>query len=58
MFGLFGKKNPLQKLEKQHKKVLEEAFIRSKTDRSAGDALYAQAAEIEQQMEQLRQAES
>ncbi len=47
MLRLFKKKTELQKLEIEHKKVLEQAFKLSKTDRSASDALYAKAAEIE-----------
>ena len=53
MFGLFGKKSPLQKLEKEHKKVLEDAFTLSKTNRAESDKLYAKAAEIEKQIAAL-----
>jgi len=53
MFGLFGKKSPLEKLEKQHKKVLEDAFKLSKTNRSESHALYAKAAEIEKEIAAL-----
>ncbi len=50
MFGLFGKKSPLEKLQKQHKNVLEEAFKLSKINRSESDALYAQAALLEKEI--------
>ncbi len=53
MFGLFGKKSPLQKLEKQHKKILKEAFTLSKSKRAESDKLYAKAAEIEKQIASL-----
>ncbi|MFT5890747.1 MAG: hypothetical protein ACI9Y7_000840 [Dokdonia sp.] len=53
MFGLFGKKSPLEKLEKEHKKVLEDAFKLSKINRSESDTLYAKAAEIEKEIATL-----
>jgi len=53
MFGLFGKKSPLEKLEKEHKKVLEEAFTLSKSNRSESDKLYAKAADLEKQIAAL-----
>ncbi|WP_299769286.1 Lacal_2735 family protein [uncultured Dokdonia sp.] len=53
MFGLFGKKSPLEKLQKQHKKILEDAFKLSKSNRSESDALYAKAAEIEKEIAAL-----
>jgi hypothetical protein len=46
MFGLF-KSDPLSKLQKQHKELLEKAFVASKTNRKLSDELTAQAAEIE-----------
>jgi len=53
MFGLFGKKSPLEKLQQQHKKVLEDAFKLSKTNRSESDALYAKAAGLEKEIAAL-----
>lgn len=57
MAGLFSRKTPLQKLEAKHKKVLEDAFKTSQTNRSAGDTLYAQANEIEKEIEKLKAAQ-
>lgn len=53
MFGLFGKKSPLEKLQKEHKKVLKDAFNLSKSNRAESDKLYAKAAEIEKQIAAL-----
>ncbi len=50
MFGLFKKKSEVEKLQEKHKVVLEKAYKLSKTDRSASDTLYAQAAEIEKEI--------
>jgi len=38
MFGLFGKKSEKEKLQAEYKKLLEEAYNLSKTDRKASDA--------------------
>jgi hypothetical protein len=54
MFGLFKRKSPLEKLEDQHAKLLEEAFRLSKSDRSASDAKTAEAAELEKRIAALR----
>lgn len=53
MFGLFKKKSELDKLQEKHKDILEKAFKLSKTDRSASDALYAEAHEIEKKISAL-----
>ncbi len=53
MFGLFKKKSPLEKLEEQYKSVMKEAFDLSKVNRSAGDAKYAEADEIQKKIDQL-----
>ena len=50
MFGLFKKKSPVEKLQEEHKKVLEDAFKLSKSNRSESDKLYARAAEIEKEI--------
>ncbi len=54
MFGLFKKKSPVEKLEAKHKKLLEEAFVLAKTNRSASDAKQVEANEILDQIELLR----
>jgi polyhydroxyalkanoate synthesis regulator phasin len=51
--GLFST-DPVKKLEKQHKKLLEEAFQMSKIDRTKSDALTAKAAELEEQLLKLK----
>ncbi len=57
MAGLFSRKSPLEKLESKHKKILEDAFRTSQTNRAAGDTLYAQANEVEKEIEKLRAAQ-
>ena len=54
MFNLFKKKTKKEKLEIQYKKCLEEAFILSKTNRSASDSKVAEANEILKLMEQIK----
>lgn len=53
MFGLF-KKDPIAKLEKEHREALAKAFELSKVDRRKADELTARAAEIEREIEKLR----
>lgn len=43
MFGLFKKSSEKEKLQKKYKKLLEEAFTLSKTNRTASDAKTAEA---------------
>lgn len=51
MFGLFGDKRT--KLERRHKRLMEEAYRLSHTDRKAGDQKLAEAAEALKQIESL-----
>lgn len=53
MFGIFKSKTPAQKLEEQYKKLLEQSFLLSKTDRKAADAKMAEAEKIRIQLENL-----
>ena len=53
MFGLFKKTSPADKLRKEYQKLMEEAFILSKRDRTAADLKYAEADKIMQQIEAL-----
>lgn len=53
MFGLFGKKSEKEKLQKQYKAVLEEAYNLSKSDRKASDAKTEEANELLKQIEAL-----
>lgn len=51
--GLFSKKTPIQKLEKQHKQLLAEAFKISKINRSEGDKKYAEADAILREIDRI-----
>lgn len=50
MLGLFKKKSPIEKLQLEHKQLLEDAFKMSKTNRSESDKLYAKAADLEKKI--------
>ncbi|MEN1784962.1 MAG: Lacal_2735 family protein [Bacteroidota bacterium] len=54
MFGIFKKKSELEKLQDHYKKLMKEAFDLSKTNRSASDAKYAEADEIQKKIAQLQ----
>lgn len=56
MFGIFKKKSELERLQQQHAKLLEEAFVLSKSDRTAADRKTAQAAELDGRIAELRRA--
>lgn len=43
MFGLFGKKDPIKKLEKRYQILLKESFDLSKIDRIKSDQKQAEA---------------
>lgn len=53
MFGLFKKETAQQKLEKLYKKLLEESYQLSSTDRKASDAKAAEAEEIAKKLQEL-----
>ena len=53
MFGLFKKKSPADKLREEYKKLSQEAFDLSKTDRKAADLKTAAADKIMSQLEAL-----
>ena len=53
MFNLFRKKTEKEKLEKEYKKCLKEAFILSKTNRAASDSKTAEANEILKEIDKL-----
>ena len=61
MFGLFKKKDPIQKkidtLTEKYKKTTEEAFKLSRTDRKASDLKTAEAEDILKEIEDLRASE-
>ena len=54
MFGLSNKK---AKLEKKYKKLLEESYQLSKSNRMKGDQKLAEAEEVRKQLDELEQAE-
>ena len=54
MFGMF-KKDPVEKLRKEHARLLAEAYRLSTVDRARSDEMTAQAAEVEAQLVALTQ---
>ena len=54
MFSIFKKKNPIDQLSDQYKKLLKEAHGLSTVNRSLSDAKIAEAEEIAKQIEQLK----
>jgi len=54
MFNIFKKKNPIDKLEDKHQKLLEEAFKLSKINRSESDRKMAEAEVIMNQILDLQ----
>jgi len=57
MFGLF-KKDPVEKLRKEHADLLARAHKMSTVDRAKSDALVAQAAEVEAKLMALQSEQS
>ena len=53
MFGLF-KKDPTKSLQKKHDKLMEEAFLLSRTNRRLSDQKYAEADMVMVQIEALK----
>jgi len=54
MFGLFGKTSEIEKLQKKYKKVLEESYKLSHSDRAASDQKAFEANEILEKIEALK----
>ena len=54
MFGIFKKKSSLEKLQEKHAKLLQEAFMLSKSNRSASDAKMAEAELLDKEIIKLR----
>jgi len=54
MFSFFKKKSQKEVLQEQHRKLLEEAFKMSTINRSKSDELVAKAADIERQIDELK----
>lgn len=55
MFGLFKKTTPAEKLEKRYRALLEEAHRLSTSDRMASDRKRAEAEQVLQELDALRQ---
>ena len=55
MFGLFKKKTEVEKLQENYQKLMKEAFDLSKINRSESDSKYAEADEVQKQIEALTQ---
>ncbi len=58
MIKLFRKKTPLQKLEKQYDKLIQESYKMSTIDRAKSDTLAYEANEILELIEQLKKIEA
>jgi hypothetical protein len=54
MFSFFKRKSPLEELEMRYRKLLEESFKLSTTDRKASDMKRAEAEEVAMEIERLR----
>jgi hypothetical protein len=55
MLGLFKKKSETEKLEEKYKKLLKEAFELSRTNRTESDKKQAEAQELLDRIEALRE---
>ena len=53
MFGLFKSKSKKDKMLEQYKKLQEEAFKLSRSDRKASDLKYAEAQDLLNEIDQL-----
>ena len=54
MFGLFKKKSPVEKLQDQYKKLMEESYRLSTVDRKASDLKRAEADEVLKEIEAIQ----
>jgi hypothetical protein len=55
MFGLFKKKSKKEKLNEQYKKLMEESYRLSHSDRKASDLKRAEAEEILKEIDALEE---
>jgi hypothetical protein len=53
MFSIFKRKSKKEKLNEQYKKCLKDAFLLSKTNRSASDSKIAEANSILEEIEKI-----
>lgn len=54
MFGLFKKKSEKEKLEQQYRKLIDESYKLSHTNRSASDQKAAEADQVLKRIESLK----
>ncbi|MCX7744206.1 MAG: Lacal_2735 family protein [Flavobacteriales bacterium] len=54
MFSMFKKKSELEKLQEKYKRLMEEAYKLSTSNRMASDAKYAEADEISKRIEAIK----
>jgi hypothetical protein len=54
MFNFFKKKSPIEDLELRYRKLLEESYRLSTTDRKASDQKRAEAEELALEIDKLR----
>jgi hypothetical protein len=57
MFGLFKKKSKLEKLQEKQRKLMSQAYEVSHSDRKKGDALLAEADELNKEIDELKKKE-
>ena len=55
MFGLFKRKSEKEKLQAQYKKLMEEVYKLSQSNRTAADAKTAEAEEILKKIDALKE---
>jgi hypothetical protein len=53
MFGLFKKKTEKEKLQEKYSSLMKESFDLSKSNRTLADQKYAEAMEIQKEIEML-----
>ena len=58
MFGLFKKKSEKEKLSKLYKKIKEQAYILSKTNRRESDKLEKEASDILDKLDDIEKNKS
>ena len=58
MFGLFKKKSEKEKLSKLYKKIKEQAYILSKTNRRESDKLEKEASDILDKLDNIEKNKS
>lgn len=57
MFGLFKKKSPIQKLQAEYSKLLEESYALSTSNRAESDLKMAEANEVLEKIKAIEEQE-